>query len=93
MSVTKNTTKDNAKSGTIKKANTKKAAMKNVGHEIAEFGVKNMQPGSKASHGSKKSSLDKPKTNIGSNEPTRKGGLLKAGSGNNNHAGTKKKSF
>jgi hypothetical protein len=54
MSVTKNTTKDHAKSGTIKKANKKKAAMQKVGQKIPEFGVKNMQPGSKASLATRK---------------------------------------
>lgn len=57
MSVTKNTTKDHAKSGTIKKANTKKAAMQKVGQSIPEFGVKNMQPGSKASPAAKRKQL------------------------------------
>ena len=54
MSGTKNTAKDNAKSGTIKKANTKKAAMQKVGQKISEYGVKNMQPGSKASPAARK---------------------------------------
>ena len=57
MSVTKNTTKDGTKKATIKKANTKKAAMQKVGQKIPEFGVKNMQPGSKASPAAKRKQL------------------------------------
>ena len=69
MSVTKNVTK----SETIKKANQKKAAMQNVGQKIAEFGVKNMEAGSKASSPSKKKFVSAPKTNIRAKEPTGKG--------------------
>lgn len=88
MSATKNTSKDDTKGEAIKKANTKKAAMKNVGHEIAEFGVKNMAAGSKASRGA-----GKPKTPISVNEPSKKSGPSKAAFGGVGKGGQKKKSF
>lgn len=87
----KSTTKDSTKSETIKKANTKKAAMKNVGNTIAEFGVKNMEAGSKASRGSKKDAPAKP--NLGAKEPARKGGPSKAGASAGSSRSTKKRAF
>lgn len=88
MSATKNPGRDNTKGETIKKANTKRAAMKNVGHEIAEFGVKNMEAGSKASRGA-----GKPKGNTSTTEPSRKAGPPKAGFGASSKGGPKKKSY
>ena len=80
------------KSKTIRKANTKKAAMKNVAYEIAEFGIKNMEAGSKA-RGSRNASAAKPKINVGVDELARKGGPSKIGPGKGSHAYAKKKSF
>lgn len=85
MSGTKN--KD-TKSETIKKANTKRAAMKNVGQEIAEFGVKNMEAGSKASRGA-----GKPKVNNNASEPSKKSGPSKTAFAASGKGGQKRKPF
>lgn len=80
------------KKETIKKANTKKAAMKKVGNEIPEFGVKNREAGSKA-RGTQKAGLDKPKTNSTVKESTRKSTPPKAGSSSGSNPYGKRKSF
>lgn len=61
--------------------------MNKVGQEIPEFGVKNMQPGSKASP-ARRASAAKP--DPGNKEPSRRGGPSKAGSGAGRHGEAKK---